>query len=349
MTTLLLPCAGKSSRYPGVRPKWMLTTPDGSLAIQKALGSVPPSQIDRVVIAIRQDHDENFGASTVVKRALGNDVDIVVIEHDTNGPAETVSLMIERAKIKGAIAIKDADSFFHPHVMPEGSFVAVSDLRECLNMSRVGAKSFITINEQGIISGIVEKSVTSNFVSSGLYGFADAGNFQKWLAAIHENPDGGEIFVSHIIYHAISCGEIFFPHNVHDIVDVGTLTDWLDYTARHRLYIVDIDGVVFNNQSEYFPPYWGDEETPIQANVDKLCQLQKDGAQLVFVTSRNEKYRDVTQKALERCGLRPHALVMGAAHAARILINDFAASNPYPSAQAINITRNSPDLPRFIP
>ena len=36
--TLLLPCAGKSTRYPGTRPKWMLTLPEGDLALAAGRG-----------------------------------------------------------------------------------------------------------------------------------------------------------------------------------------------------------------------------------------------------------------------------------------------------------------------
>ena len=129
MHTLLLPCAGKSTRYPGVRPKWMLTTPEGKLAVQKAAESVDLSQVDRMVIAIRRDHDERFGAAKAIRRAFGDAIDIVVIDYDTDGPAETVSLMISEAKVSGSILVKDADSFFDPAPMPEGSFVATSDLR----------------------------------------------------------------------------------------------------------------------------------------------------------------------------------------------------------------------------
>lgn len=349
MATLLIPCAGKSSRYPGVRPKWMLTAPDGQLAVQKAAASVHGREDMHIVIAVRQDHDQAFGAVAALRRAFGERIDIVVIEHDTNGPAETVALMIERAGITGDILIKDADSFFAATPVPGKSFVAVSDLRACLGMSRVGAKSFVVINEQNIISAIVEKCVVSNFVSSGLYAFADAAGYLGWLAEVRAIHESGEIFVSHVISHAIAQGEIFLPHDVRDFIDVGTLSDWVEYVGRQRLYIVDIDGVVFKNQSEYFPPYWGDEPTPIAENVERLLRLQQDGAQLLFVTSRPEKYRDATQGALERMGFRPHALVMGAAHSARVLINDFAPSNPYPSAQSINLVRNAPDLGRYLP
>ena len=213
MTTLLLPCAGKSSRYPGVRPKWMLTTPDGVLAVQQAAKSVDDGRIRRRVIAICADHDKNFGASTAIRRAFGTAVEIVVIAHDTNGPAETVFAMIEEAKIDGPIIIKDADSFFAPAVMPEGSFVAATDLRLALDIARVGAKSFLVINEQGLVSGIVEKEVASNFISSGAYAFGDAGRFVTWLKAIR-GAATGEVFVSHVVSEGLRTGEVFRPYFV---------------------------------------------------------------------------------------------------------------------------------------
>ena len=349
MTTLLIPSAGYSKRYPGVRPKWLLTAPDGLLAVQKAARSVPDEMVKRKVIAIRRDHEERFGASAAMRRAFGDELEILILDQDTNGPADTVSLMIERAEVDGRIFIKDVDSFFAPSTtMPDGSFVSVADLRKWPNMTRVGAKSFVIINEQGIISNIIEKSVISNYVSCGLYAFADSAQYQKRYRTLQRDHQLGEVFVSHVISNSISQGDIFTFHEEEQIVDVGTLTDWKEYTAKKMLFVIDIDGVVFKNQSEYFPPYWGDAVEPIAENVARLRELQEGGAQLVFLTSRPEKYRGATEAALKQNGLSPHALVMGAAHAARVLINDFAASNPYPSARAVNIVRNSPDLPLYL-
>ena len=41
-------------------------------------------------------------------------------------------------------------------------------------------------------------------------------------------------------------------------------------------------------------------------------------------------------------------LVMGLPHCQRIVINDFARSNPYPSCSAINIPRNENNLKEFL-
>ena len=53
---LLLPVAGKSSRYPDLRPKWLLTLPDGQLMIEKSLSGISKKNIDEIVIIMLEDH-----------------------------------------------------------------------------------------------------------------------------------------------------------------------------------------------------------------------------------------------------------------------------------------------------
>jgi hypothetical protein len=171
-------------------------------------------------------------------------------------------------------------------------------------MSRVGAKSFIQLDEQGLVSGIVEKDVSSNFVSSGLYAFAQAGQFALWFRSLQGAPRLGEIFVSHVLAEGLRQGEVFRPHFIDKFIDVGTLKDWRDFIAAKRVLLVDIDGVVFQNQSQYFRPYWGEPVSPIEANVAHLRRLQSEGAQLVFVTSRPETYRAATAQVLQAAGSR---------------------------------------------
>ena len=37
MKYLIIPAAGQSTRYPNLRPKWLLTMPDGQLMIEKCV------------------------------------------------------------------------------------------------------------------------------------------------------------------------------------------------------------------------------------------------------------------------------------------------------------------------
>lgn len=346
--TLLLPCAGKSSRYPGVRPKWMLTLPDGTLALSRAAASVPGGACNRIVAAIRAEHDARYGAAALLKRTFGPGIEIVVLDHDTRGPADTVAETIRRAGIAGAFAIKDADSFFDPAPLPETSFVALSDVRANPQMSNVGAKSFAVVNENGLVVEMVEKSLASNTVSVGLYGFADASLYLDAFAAVARANETGEIFVSQVMNRAIAGGQVVRPFLVSNFIDVGTLPDWRRYVRARGSILADLDGVVFRNHSAHFPPFWSEDDIPIAENVEALRGWQEQGAQLIFVTARPEAYRAKTERALRALGLDPHALVMDCNHGRRFLVNDHAPSNPYPSAVAISVERNSANLSDYL-
>lgn len=342
--TLLIPCAGRSSRYPGTRPKWLLTTPDGQLMIERAAQSLPEETIKRTVIATLREFEDLYGVRDILQRTCLRNAELVLLDQVTSGPAETVRAMIEQFDVSGPICVKDSDSFFSIDHLPAGSLIALLDLRKNPQITFVGAKSFAVINEQGLVSDIVEKSVVSNFISVGLYGFSDAKVFADTYDAMKSRFNAGEFFISHVISAAIAQGEVFQPVQALEFMDVGTLDDWLRYCRDYRTLVLDLDGVVFANHSKYFHPLWEDVDQPIQENVATLLKLQAKGAQLIFMTARPEQYRAKTEKTLADLGLRAHSLVMGCLHGPRYLVNDYAPSNPHPSAIAINLERNSGKL-----
>jgi hypothetical protein len=346
--TLLLPCAGKSSRYPGVRPKWMLTLPDGELALARAAASLPPGSHDRMIVAVRGEHENKYQATALLKRVFGATVEVLVLAQDTNGPADTVAQMLRGAGVEGAFAIKDADSFFEPAALPATGFVALSDVRETPHMSNVGAKSFAVINEHDLVVEMIEKSLASNYVSVGLYGFSDAAAYLESFAAVQASAAAGELFVSHVMNRAIADGMAIAPLLVGGLVDVGTLEDWRRYVRPRGTIVTDLDGVVFRNHSRYFAPFWDEPDVAIDENVAALRHWQDQGAQIVFMTARPELYREKTEGALRALGLVPHALIMDCRHGRRFLINDHAPSNPYPSAVAVSTERNSPALADYM-
>jgi len=349
--TVLLPCAGPLTS--ATRPHWLLTTPQGELAIGRAIRSIPESDIGRVVIGLSDEADKRFGAGEAIRRCFEDiswpSPDIIIIEQATRGPAHTIEVMIERAGVEGAIAIKDADSLFTiQSPLPGASFTVVCDLRENLEIPRVGEKSFVRLNEQNFVNDIVEKEVSSNLVSVGLYGFADANLFKTHYIAAERALHSSAIFISHVMSSAIDAGEVVIPVTATNYVEVDSNVSWHAFRERHMTLVLDIDGVVFENHSRFFPPFWEEEDKPIEANVNHLLKLQQNGAQLIFMTARPDKYRQKTLNALRKLGIDVHALITGCNHGRRYLINDFAASNPYPSATSINLTRNSPDLPKMI-
>jgi hypothetical protein len=143
---------------------------------------------------------------------------------------------------------------------------------------------------------------------------------------------------------AIAAGMVVAPLIVSGLIDVGTLEDWRRHVRPRGTIVTDLDGVVFENHSRYFAPFWSDPDKPIQANVAALRRWQDGGAQLIFMTARPEEFRGKTEVALRALGLEPHALVMDCLHGRRFLVNDHAPSNPCPAAVAISTERNSPTL-----
>jgi hypothetical protein len=326
----------------------MLTLPDGELALARAAASLPPRSFDRMVIAIRAEHESKYAASELLRRVFGTRAEIYVLDRDTRGPADTAAQMIRLAGVSGAFAIKDADSFFDPAELPDTSFVALSDVRAAPHMTNVGGKSFAVLGENGLVDQMIEKSLASNFVSVGLYGFADAGAYLDAFGAAANLAGDGELFVSHVMNRAIADGMQVVPHMVSGLIDVGTLDDWRRHVRPRGSIVSDLDGVVFKNHSRYFAPFWEDEDEPIAENVIALRHWQDQGAQLIFMTARPEVYRDKTERALAAAGLRPHALVMDCHHGRRFLVNDHASSNPYPSAVAVSMERNSASLSDYL-
>lgn len=346
--TIILPIAGRSSRFPGLRPKWMLTAPSGELMLERSLRTVPDWRERRVVIGGLREHLEALQGETALRRALDDSFELVVFEDVTSGPGETVAEILRRAGVAGPIFIKDCDSWFVPDEDVFGDVVCFADLRTTKGVSNVAAKSFVHLNENVLVEGIVEKSVSSNFISVGGYGFHDARVFLDAYGSLNAGSQRGELFVSHVILEAMHAGAVFRGVEAHAYEDVGTLEAWNAFRGRSRVYFVDVDGVIFRNAGQYVPPLWDDPDVPLPKNVAAVRGLLDRGAQIIFVTARPERYREKTEASLRDAGLSWHAAIFGVNHSSRTLINDFAPSNPFPSALALNVIRNGDDLAQFL-
>ena len=60
MKTLILPVAGRSARYPGMRPKWMLTMPNGKLMIEQSVSKINCEKFDKVYVIALKEHIDRY-------------------------------------------------------------------------------------------------------------------------------------------------------------------------------------------------------------------------------------------------------------------------------------------------
>jgi len=335
---IIMPCAGLSTRFPNMRPKYLLSDYNNRLMIENAAKNFIGKY--NVTIAILKQHNEMFNAENKLRDAFGDKVNIVVLNEPTSGPADTVYQAIMNSEYffssVSPMLIKDCDGFYDTDLV-DGNAIYVSKLSKNPDIRNAPAKSYTITNEHGIITSVVEKQIVSNSFCVGGYQFASIGEYVDTFEKLKDNATS-EIFVSNIIDYMISNGAVFNEKEVENFVDVGTADDWFKFNNKPT-YFCDIDGTIIKTKDFHDDPY-----EPIQKNVDALLKEQARGCKLVFVTARKKRYEEYTNKILTEMGFVNYVLVMEANHSRRVLINDYANSNPFPSAVALNLKRDSDNL-----
>ena len=343
MKTLILPVAGKSSRFPGMRPKWLLTMPNGQLMLEQSVSGLNLSQFDRIVITALGEHIEQYADEErliiSLKKNIRHDVELLKLNSPTQSHAETIAETIINKSITGSIFLKDCDNYFTLNHIADNCIATLSlnkiDLVDAKN------KSYVKVSQTGFVESIVEKHVTSSDFCVGGYSFKSA---QKFLAAFEKLKTQlgttDNIFISHVIQVMLLNNEIFTNIEVGDYVDWGTLREYRHFCRRYMTLFCDIDGVLLLNGGKFSKSGW--DTAPLLENCRLIHELQtQKRIYLVITTSRPEAERENLLKKLREVYIYPDQLVMGLPHAARFMINDYSNTNPFPTAHAINIERDS--------
>ena len=358
MTTLIVPAAGESSRYGLSRPKYLLQHPLGlSMLSHSILGLLSPKRlhIERIVVVVRLEHFEEISLE-LLKQELtelenfAGVVEILPLDFSTRSMVETISLAIERMDIKGSIIVKDCDNFVTPastKIDWSGeNWVCFANLQEFPAVSAQN-KAYLDISNRGYVIGAFEKRISSPTISVGTIHFSSASAFMQIASELLQEQ---ETYVSDIVELMIRAGEVFRAVEVESYSDWGTLSDWLEYVSTFGTVFVDLDGVMAQNNNPLSKEHGWNELSFLPRNKETLLRLLKSGrVSLVFCTSRSEKHRESVERGLRDAGFPVEQLIMGLPHAKRILVNDFARTNPFPSAIAINLQRDDDNLSPYLP
>jgi hypothetical protein len=269
--------------------------------------------------------------------------EFVLLSAPTRHQPETIARGIVQGKIRGPIYIKDCDNFFRDTPTPCNQ-VACYDLH-LIEKVNARSKSYIEVNGDGFVVNIVEKKVIGSKFCTGGYSFASESEYMKYFDRLSNEPD---LYLSHIIFEMILNNVAFSCSDVSDYVDWGTIKEWKAYTCLYSTLFIDLDGTMVFNSAQHSTPQWGETEG-IQPNIDVVNYLYNSGnVEVILTTSRKKSFREVTLAQIDRVGLKFHDIIFGLPHGRRIIINDYAPSNPFKSCDAINIKRNSTDLKEML-
>lgn len=354
MTILVIPAAGLSTRYGLSRPKFLLQHPLGGSMLQHSitgLGDLENLGITSIRIITLKEFFNDLSVDELISQistATGKPVIIDLLEKPTSSMVDTLMISLGKIESDESIIVKDCDnlvSFGNFESLPEGNFISYVDLSNFPNVVAHN-KSFLKFGEAGTLSNIVEKRIVSSFINIGCIRFNSVSDF---LSATIDSSLGREIYVSDVIRILLERGHVFNSLEASNYEDWGTFQEWLGFISTFSTCFVDIDGVVAINENPLGINGGWNNFTPIHENLQVLLEKQKSGrCKIVFTTARTEPYRKSLSRVLEDLGFRNFELIMNLPHAQRILINDFAQTNPYPSAISINIPRNANNLKDYL-
>lgn len=334
MSTLILPAAGKSTRFPNMKPKWLLTHPSGNIMAHEAVKGLTGNFERKILITLQSILDQ-FGTQNILK-AMGPDWEICALDV-SNSHVHTVIQCIHKEKLQGQVFIKDTDNYFRMNC-EAGNWVSTLTLEECGKIDPKN-KSYV-VRKKGYVDEIFEKQIHSNEFCTGLYAFESPKAFMKFSGTYSHISD----VINEMNYH----GHKFSCLDTDDYFDWGTIEDWNEYKNLWSTLFLDIDGVLLSNTGGYFEPKWGQGE-PIRKNIEYIRALFATGrCHIILTTSRDESCRDATIEELSKLQLGYHNLVMGLPHARRVVVNDYAKTNPFRSCDHVNIERDTDQLPELL-
>jgi len=340
--TIIVPAAGKSSRFPSVRPKWLLTHPNGRLMIENALSNFLERDCD-IILATTKEISEKYDVSLILEQLFGDRIVLVEIPYQTKSPAETINYVIENhIKEDCSIIIKDSDGYVDVIDMDtmEDNFCIGVDLAKN-KVNNIIAKSFLKKDKNDIINDIVEKKISSNYICAGVYGFKSAMDFSKEYHSLSNMSLSGEIFVSHIVYSLIIKGQLFKYIDSTEFMDWGTMDEWVSEINKYQTIFCDYDGVLSKNKGKFGRVNWyNSPDEPIIENLEIIKNLVDNGAKLIITTARDVSLNEKMELLLKDNGIDKFEILFGLPHSRRVIINDYANTNPYPSALSINLERN---------
>ena len=344
---VIIPAAGKSSRFNGKKPKWLRTHPDGRLMIDRALDTFSEIECDRYLITTNEINND-FDVINTLKDACPYLTDVILINSQTNSAVDTVLeglKHIPNLSFDRPIFIKDTDNYVRLDwntIDLNTSFTVGFDLKSG-ELSNITNKSYLVYNDMGYVTDFVEKKIISDMIGVGTHYIKSINEFMSSaieLNTIRESYST-ETYISHLISLSIYKGHKYKMVHTVDYEDYGTQMDWDRVQNNHKVIFCDFDGTLVENKGRYGKNNWFTHiESPLIENINTLKSHFINGSQIVITTSRCGSESEYIKEFLRGYGIEVKDVITDCFHSPRYLINDFAYTNPYPSARAINIPRN---------
>tara|TARA_R110002167_G_scaffold346946_2_gene557758 strand:- start:79 stop:1227 length:1149 start_codon:yes stop_codon:yes gene_type:complete len=177
---LLLPIAGKAQRfsergYTMPKPLIMAKTKQ---VIDWAMESIDTKDCN-LIFAVRLEHINNFSIDQILKQKFGENVNIVVVDHDTDGSVSTCLLAKEYINNDIPLIIYTPDVYFQNKFDPDEINQDLDGLLLTFKANSP-AHSYVATGENGYATKTAEKQVISSDAAVGVYYFKKGRYFVEY-------------------------------------------------------------------------------------------------------------------------------------------------------------------------
>jgi len=216
--------AGKGSRFANagyVLPKPLIQI-HGQPMIRYVIKNLRPNQAHRFIFLCLQEHIEKYQVDKLLKN-LEPTCKVVPVEQVTEGAACTVLLAKELINSNEGLMIANSDQWVDIDINAYIETIEVQRLDGLImTMWANDPKwSFIRINQQNIVTEVVEKQVISNEATVGIYNFVRGADFvcaaEKMIAK--DLRVNGEYYVAPVYNELIAKGYFFGYLNIGRVGD----------------------------------------------------------------------------------------------------------------------------------
>lgn len=201
---ILLPIAGKAQRFLDAGytlPKPLIMAKDKQI-IDWAMESIDLKSIEKrgwtykLIFAVRLDHINNFAIDELLQEKFGEDIDIVVIDHDTDGSVSTCMLAEEYINNDDALLIYTPDVYFQES-FDFNDIPVASDGHILTFKANSPAHSYVRKDENGLVIETREKEVISDEAAVGVYYFSTGSMFVDYANSMIDNDirTKGEFYI----------------------------------------------------------------------------------------------------------------------------------------------------------
>ena len=234
-TNILLPIAGNGQRFidggfDTIKP---LIKVNGKYLVEKSMESVDYEN-SNLIFVIREEHNKDFDLSIKLKQTFGNEIQIISLNHTTEGALSTCLFAEEYINNDFPLIIFTPDCYFEPKFSVK-RINSEYDGAVSTFLSQNSAHSYVILDENNLVIKAAEKEVISQHAVGGLYYFKTGSTFVKYAKKqIELNlKTKGEFYICPVYNLLINDGlKIGIDKNTkHDVL--GTPADLDNYLKKN--------------------------------------------------------------------------------------------------------------------